>query len=163
MRVPYLHIWAYWYASHGQVPRVVMLRSTNTAPFVCRPNDHVGRLKIFSEWLGPPVFQHKGQMSKGRANFPRGQPIIRGGRVFSEKMANFRRWGPVFQKVWQLSEWKESFPRGQVNKNKNKTNSVAFVRKRTISTERLPLVREVTGNLVDTECRVVSATNPHDR
>jgi hypothetical protein len=47
--------------------------------------------------------------------------------------------------------------------NKNKTNSVALVRKRTIPTERPPLVREVSANFSDRGSRVVSATNPHGR
>jgi hypothetical protein len=38
-----------------------------------------------------------------------------------------------------------------------------LVRQRTIPTERQPLVGEVSANLADSVCRVVSATNPHGR
>jgi hypothetical protein len=45
-----------------------------------------------------------------------------------------------------------------------KLNSVASVRKRTISTERPPLVSEVSANFFeDKRCHVVSVTNPYDR
>jgi hypothetical protein len=43
------------------------------------------------------------------------------------------------------------------------TNSVVFVRKRTIPTERPPHPGEVSATFTDRECRVVSATNPHGR
>jgi hypothetical protein len=42
-------------------------------------------------------------------------------------------------------------------------NSGTLVRQRTIPTERPPLVGEVSANLTDRGCRVVSATNPHGR
>jgi hypothetical protein len=41
--------------------------------------------------------------------------------------------------------------------------SGALIRQRTIPTERPPLVGEVSANLADRGCRVVSATNPHGR
>jgi hypothetical protein len=44
---------------------------------------------------------------------------------------------------------------------KNKLNSVALVRERTIPTERLPFVYKVSVKLL--RGRVVSATNPHGR
>jgi hypothetical protein len=44
-----------------------------------------------------------------------------------------------------------------------KLNSVALVRKRTIPTERPPLVGEVSANFADRGCRIVSATDPHGR
>jgi hypothetical protein len=47
-----------------------------------------------------------------------------------------------------------------------KKNSVALVCKQTIPTEPPPLVGEVSTivpTFVDRECRVVSATDPHDR
>jgi hypothetical protein len=46
---------------------------------------------------------------------------------------------------------------------KKKLNSVAVVRKRTIPTERPPLVGEVSANLCGYRCCVVSATNSHGR
>jgi hypothetical protein len=42
-------------------------------------------------------------------------------------------------------------------------NSLAWVRERTIPTERPPLVGEVSANFVDRECHVVSVTDPHGR
>jgi hypothetical protein len=42
-------------------------------------------------------------------------------------------------------------------------NSVALVRKRTIPTERPPLVGEVSANFADRGCHVVSATDHHGR
>jgi histidinol phosphatase-like PHP family hydrolase len=42
-------------------------------------------------------------------------------------------------------------------------NSVALVRKRTIPTERPPLVGEVVITFVDRGCRMVSATDSHGR
>jgi hypothetical protein len=45
------------------------------------------------------------------------------------------------------------------NSKQKQTNSVVLVRKRTIPTERPPLVGEVSANLADRGCRVVSATN----
>jgi hypothetical protein len=44
-----------------------------------------------------------------------------------------------------------------------KLNSVALVRKRTIPTERPPHVGEVSVNVADRGCCVVSATDPHGR
>jgi hypothetical protein len=45
-----------------------------------------------------------------------------------------------------------------------KKNSLASVRKRTIPTERLPFVREVSANVLRKEvCHVVSVTNPYGR
>jgi hypothetical protein len=46
---------------------------------------------------------------------------------------------------------------------KNQTNSVTLFRKRTIPTERPPLVGEVSSNFSDRGCRVVGATNPRGR
>jgi hypothetical protein len=46
---------------------------------------------------------------------------------------------------------------------KLKLNSVALARERTIPTERPPLVGEVVPNFADRGCRVVSATDSHDR
>jgi hypothetical protein len=43
----------------------------------------------------------------------------------------------------------------------NKKKLRGLVRQRTIPTERPPLVGEVSANLADRGCRVVSATNPH--
>jgi hypothetical protein len=43
------------------------------------------------------------------------------------------------------------------------TNSGALVGQQIIPTERPPLVDEVSANLADRGCRVVSATNPHGR
>jgi hypothetical protein len=46
----------------------------------------------------------------------------------------------------------------------HKKNSVASVRKRTIPTERPPLVSEVSANFfADRRCHVVSVTNPYGR
>jgi hypothetical protein len=47
--------------------------------------------------------------------------------------------------------------------NVTKLNSVALVRERTISSERPPLVNEVSAKFVDRRCRVVSATDPYGR
>jgi hypothetical protein len=44
---------------------------------------------------------------------------------------------------------------------KLKLNSVALVRKRTISTKRPSLVGEVNANFEDRGCRVVSKTDTH--
>jgi hypothetical protein len=49
-------------------------------------------------------------------------------------------------------------------RHKLKLNSVAWVRERTIQTERPPLVDDVSANFfVDKECHVVSVTDPYDR
>jgi hypothetical protein len=45
----------------------------------------------------------------------------------------------------------------------NKTNSMVWVRERTIPTERPPLVGEVIGNFADKWCHVVSVTDPYCR
>jgi hypothetical protein len=48
--------------------------------------------------------------------------------------------------------------------NEKKKNSVASVHKRTIPTERPPLVGEVSANFfADRGCHVVSVTNPYVR
>jgi hypothetical protein len=46
---------------------------------------------------------------------------------------------------------------------KTKLNSLALVRKRTIPTQRPPLVGEVSANFADRGCCVVGATNSHGR
>jgi hypothetical protein len=46
-------------------------------------------------------------------------------------------------------------------KKKKKKNYVPLVRKRTILTERLPLVGEISAKFGDKGRRVVSATDPH--
>jgi hypothetical protein len=51
----------------------------------------------------------------------------------------------------------------EIKKKKLKLNSVALVRKRTIPTERPPLVGEVSANFYGERCRVFSATDPHNR
>jgi hypothetical protein len=52
----------------------------------------------------------------------------------------------------------------QVYNKIHKKNSVVSARKRTIPTERPPLVSEVSANFfVDRWCHVVSVTNPHGR
>jgi hypothetical protein len=45
----------------------------------------------------------------------------------------------------------------------NNNNSVTLVRKRTIPTERPPLVGEVSANILRMMCRIVSVTNPYGR
>jgi hypothetical protein len=47
------------------------------------------------------------------------------------------------------------------NTNKEKTNSVALIRERTIPTERPPLVGEVSADSADRGCCVVSTTDPY--
>ena len=50
------------------------------------------------------------------------------------------------------------------NTDKQKLNSVALVRTRTVPTERPPPVGEVSANFLRIEgCHVVSATGPHSR
>jgi hypothetical protein len=46
---------------------------------------------------------------------------------------------------------------------KNKINSVALVRERTIPTERPLLVGKVNATFADGGCHVVSAADPYDR
>jgi hypothetical protein len=48
-------------------------------------------------------------------------------------------------------------------KRTKKLNSVVLVRKRTIPTKRPQPADEVSANLTDGGCRVVSATDPHGR
>jgi hypothetical protein len=50
-----------------------------------------------------------------------------------------------------------------IDRNTNKTNSVALVRKRTTPTERPPLVGEVRAKFADRGCCVFSAMDPHGR
>jgi hypothetical protein len=49
------------------------------------------------------------------------------------------------------------------NHTTNKTNSMVWVRERTIPTERPSLVGEVIANFVDKGCHVVSVTDPYGR
>jgi hypothetical protein len=44
-----------------------------------------------------------------------------------------------------------------------KANSVVLVRQRTIPTERPPFVGEISANLADRGCRVVSSADPYGR
>jgi hypothetical protein len=48
-------------------------------------------------------------------------------------------------------------------KQTNKTNPVALVRKRTIPTERPPIVSEVSANICGWGCNVVSVMDPYGR
>jgi hypothetical protein len=50
----------------------------------------------------------------------------------------------------------------QINKQTN-NNPVAWVRGRTVPTERPPLVGEVTASFADIGCHVVSVTDPYGR
>jgi hypothetical protein len=50
-----------------------------------------------------------------------------------------------------------------VNKTKLQLNSVSLVRTRTIPTERLRFVSEVSAFFAGRGCRVLSATDPHGR
>jgi hypothetical protein len=50
-----------------------------------------------------------------------------------------------------------------LDNSKNKKNSVALIRKRTMPTERPPFVGEVVPTFADRGCCVVSATEPPGR
>jgi hypothetical protein len=65
-----------------------------------------------------------------------------------------------------LSRWVSKSGHDRLLQNSIKLiicNSVALVRKRTIPTERPPLVGQVSVKFADRECRVVSTTDPHGR
>jgi hypothetical protein len=52
----------------------------------------------------------------------------------------------------------------ELNEDTNKqTNSMVWVRERTIPTERPPLVGEVIANFADKGCHLVSVTDPYGR
>jgi hypothetical protein len=67
----------------------------------------------------------------------------------------------LFNLNFQLYGW--IYPVSLHTLFRDKENSVALVRKQTISTERLPHVGEVSATFADSGCRVVGATDPHGR
>jgi hypothetical protein len=71
-----------------------------------------------------------------------------------------------YKAIWarcKAQRWLGHLFSGLQTSKKTKLNSVALVRKRTIPAERPPLVGKLVPTFADRGCRVISATDSHDR